>query len=126
MPTRKTFKVKDDEAIDQGSPVKLDAGELVPCTAADDECIGIIEDGSEDGGELRAVNVLGPCLIKVDSDGGPAIVAGDLLVPGANGKAVKDSGSGARRVIAEAFEDSDGEDGALINCVVGRVFEDRS
>lgn len=125
MPTRKTFKVKDGQAIDHGSPVKLDAGELVPCTAAADECIGVIEDGAE-GGELRAVNVLGPCLIKVDSSGGPAIVPGDLLVPGAAGKAVKDSGAGARRVIAEAFEASNGEDGALINCVVGRVFEDRA
>lgn len=121
---RATFTVKADTAIDQFSPVKLDDGELVPTAAIDDECIGTIEDGAE-GGELRAVNMMGQCPVKVDTSD-TAIEPGDYLTPGADGKAVKDAGTGARRTFAEALEGSDEEDGAVIYCMVGRVFEDHA
>lgn len=128
MSYRQTFKVKDAQSIEQGACVKLEAGELVPTTAIDDACIGVIED-SASGGELRAVNMLGPCLVKVDTDLGGNIAKGDLIVCGPSGMARKDPSTGstdaAIRVIGEAMEASSGESGALIRCLIGRVFEDR-
>lgn len=127
--SRATFKVKAATVIEQGQCVKLDGGELVPTAAIDDECIGTIEDSAE-GGELRAVNMMGPALVKVDTTTN-AIAPGDKIVAGANGLAVVDPGTGARRVIGEALEASDqtgsgGNAGELIYCLIGRVFEDLS
>ncbi len=123
MPDRATYKVKADTEIDQFACVKLDNGELVPTAAIADECVGTIEDSAE-GGELRAVNLHG--LTKVRADGSDnAISKGDLLVAGADGKAVVDPETGARRVFAEALEGTEA-DGAIIEVTVGRVFEDRS
>jgi len=128
MSERATFRVKASTAIDQFACVKLDSGELVPTAAIDDACIGVIEDSAV-GGELRSVNMLGSCPVQVDTDNGGAIAAGDLIVCGPGGKARKDPSTGssdaAIRVIGEALEASDGEDGAVIYCLVGRVFEDR-
>lgn len=110
-----TFVVDKEVSLEQGSLVRLDGGKLVAATAATHDAIGVIEDGTtgdyaED--QLRSVAIAGICQMRVNGDG-TAIEAGDLLMPGAGGKAVKVNPSASHVEMARALEGSEA-DGDLI------------
>lgn len=87
-------------ALTQGQLVKISAGVLAACTAAD-RPIGVLLDDVESGA-LGSVAVAGPVVFLEAHDN--AISIGDTVIPAAAGRV--DGGSTAGKIVGTALEAS--------------------